>query len=34
MNILHGVEPFVRVQRAENEDEHCNVHAFRLQILG
>ena len=26
MNVLDGIEPFVRVQRAENEDEHRSVY--------
>jgi hypothetical protein len=34
MNVLHGVEPFIRVQRAENEDEHRNVHASGSKSSG
>ena len=34
MDVLHGIEPFIRVQRAENKDEDCNVHTFWFQILG
>ena len=34
MNIIHGIEPFIRVQRAENEDEHRDIHALWFQTLG
>jgi hypothetical protein len=27
VNVLYGIEPFIWMQRAENEDEDCNVHA-------